>query len=174
MNGWCAMEEYSSQKHGKPEKDRPGERKGRADLWVGNADTGYAIEAKQSWQSIGERASGENRDIKAKSNAAWEDAGCLLSDCADHRIAAVFVSVRLPVAQIGSTGKRGKILIDEGKVRLAVQQWLDSSRLEFEKKVDAYAWVFPARVKEFTSKDGNSLYPGQLLLLRERKKARRA
>ena len=173
MNGWCAMEEYSSRKHGKPEKDRPGERKGRADLWVGSADTGYAIEAKQSWQSIGDRASGENPDIKAKFDAAWEDAGRLMSDCADHRIAAVFVSVRLPVAQVGSSGKRGKTLIDEGKVRLAVQEWLENSCLEFDKKVDAYAWVFPARVKNFVSKDGKRIYPGQLLLLRERRKARR-
>lgn len=172
MDGWCAMEEYSSQKHGKPELDRPGERRGRADLWVGNYDTGYALEAKQSWQSIGRRASGKNPDIKSKFDAAWDDAGCLKSDCADYRIAAVFVTACLPVSEVSSLTRRGKPVVDEGAVRVAVTNWLQALDIESDSRVSAYAWVFPARVRDFLSKDGKSLFPGTLLILGERKRAR--
>ena len=105
--------------------------------------------------------------------AAWGDAGKLKADAADHRLAAVFVSLRIPVKQVQSVGKH-KNQIDKARVREAVESWCEALDLHSDARIGAFAWVFPSKVDKFVSKDGETLYPGTLLILAERKKGNRA
>lgn len=166
LSGWCALEEYSTDKRRNPgpNESDPTDRRGRADLWVGNT-VGYAIEAKQSWQSIGPAASGCNPKIVAKLNDAWKDAGTLKKDAADQRLAALFVAVHIPVNQVKTSSR-----IDKERVRIAVEAWLRGLDLKSNDDIHGYAWVFPSKVDKFISKNGKTLYPGTLLILRERKR----
>jgi hypothetical protein len=173
--GWCALEEYATTKQGDipPSKADSGSvRSGRCDLWIGNR-TGYAVEAKQAWQSIGPGATGENARVWRQFALAHKDAGSLTCDEADRRVAALFVSPYVPVSKVlkADTGKQR--LIDRDKVCELTTKWRNEIDLESNKRVAGYAWIFPDRCDLFVSKDGRNLFPGALLLLGERKRANR-
>lgn len=170
LKGWCALEEYSTEKRGNVPSDDmevPDSRRGRADLWVGGR-TGYAIEAKQAWQSIGARSSGNNSNVWDKFDKALKDAGDLTSDAADRRIGALFVAAHLPVSQV-RVPKSGRI--DRDQVAASVSAWFDALALKSHAKVRAYAWVFPTKMDKFISDTGKNLVPGSLLILGERGRA---
>lgn len=174
LKGWCALEEYATTKQGvvPPGNADAGKVKpGRCDLWMGR-NTGYSVEAKQVWQSIGSRASGKNPDLWNQYDAAWNDAGNLTCDEADVRLAALFVSPYLPVSDIrresGRSGRVGTVAIQS-----AALEWLSAADLRSDPRVHGVAWYFPKKCGEFISKSGKNAFPGAVLILGERKRANR-
>jgi hypothetical protein len=168
--GWSALEEFSTTKRGVIPDDQvdPGRIvRGRCDLYVAHGSGDYAIEAKQAWQSIGRRARVSRVDqAMAK---AWRDAGNLTHDEAQHRLAATFVAPFIPLSEVGQT-LRGKAVIDETAVRVAVEGWLGSINLS---GLDAYAYVFPRKASGFVNPARTLIFPGTLVCIEKRTRANR-
>lgn len=176
LRGWCALEEFPTDKRRKGEipdsKADAGEiiperHRGRCDLWIGGAH-GYALEAKQAWQSIGPHAKGDNPRVRKQLDAAWDATGCLAADEADTRVAAVFVSPYLPVSAVRSERIDGAV--DRQKVHAAVEAWLPTLKLTRRKHVDAFAWIFPEKCEGFVSSSKKYVFPGSVLILSRRQR----
>lgn len=169
-NKWSAMEEFATTKrgilpaHGVEEGQI---KKGRCDLYISNASTGYAMEAKQAWQSIGERATSAYPKMWGALSQASKDAGNLTVDEAEHRVGAVFVCPYIPVNEVlkaGSTQRRPEI--DRKLANELVEAWLKGLRLKTSGEVDGAAWIFPARSGRFIGANKKNYFPGTLLLLK--------
>lgn len=162
LDGWVALEEYSTRKKGRlPTKKGIDSGRligGRCDLYVSHQSTSFAIEAKQAWQNIGNRAHA-NRVDEAM-NLAWNDCGHLHRTEADIRLAVVFAVPYISITEV--TGDDGKS-IDYGKVDSKVNNWIKKCA----SACDAYAACFPRRIGMFVSKRGY-IYPGILLMVRAR------
>jgi hypothetical protein len=162
LNGWCALEEFSTKKRGKVPTDKVEEgglRHGRCDLYISNKRTDYVFEAKQAWQSIGDNADGYNYLYQGM-QAAWKDAGCLSVNEADHRFAATFIIPHVPKTQVGKNGAR---------VRKLVEKWLDSRDiLPIGKGPLFFAYVFPSKGHGFVSDVSEKAFPGVMLVLEKR------
>jgi hypothetical protein len=174
VKGWGALEEYSTTKQGVVPANKVDEgqiKRGRCDLWLGNR-TGYALEAKQAWQSIGARAN--NVNVWKALRHAWSDAGKLTVDEADKRLAAVFVSPYIAVSDILKSGSGKKPVVDRVKVCARVDDWLTTLNLKGDPRVHAFAWVFPRQCDLYLGKDNKNLFPGTVLIMSERKRSHRS
>lgn len=170
LNGWNALEEYSTIKKGVVPDDAVesgGIVPGRCDLALSHRTKNFAVEAKQAWQCIGKR-SRANLVAKAMGKAS-RDAGNLHVDEGDHRLAAVFVAPYLSVSEVAYKDGKRKGKIDDALVRKAIEAWLDELDLA---QFDAYAYVFPK--KGFVAPKGNRLFPGTLICIKERQRANRS
>jgi hypothetical protein len=179
IDGWCALEEYPTDKRRQGEipnsrtdagEITPERHRGRCDLWIGN-HTGYAVEAKQAWQSIGPLARGKNPRVWNQLTAARKAAGCLTSNEANERVAALFVAPYIPASAVQVIDRRKRVVLD--KVHQLVSEWLTDLDLKSRAHVHAYAWVFPEKTQKFISSDARFLFPGTLLILSRRKRGNR-
>jgi len=177
MDGWVAMEEFSTQKRLRtlaPGVDAGSLRHGRCDLYIAcpSKEASFAFEAKQANQPIGKRADGFSYMHKAM-QAAWKDSGDLHRNEADRRFAATFVVPTLRLKEIcPEGGKLGEICPKRLDEHIAA--WLkENPRFLGESwKETSYAYVFPQIGNERYS-DGIRHFPGVILILEERYKANR-
>ncbi len=171
---WMAIEEFISDKRARVRAARAegGESflprghvesgavsSGRVDLHLGNGHSNFAFEAKQAWQPIGDESKDRGVQVRKAMKGAWKDAGHLLLDEGDHRLACTFV-----VPYISPTcAERTK-----GNISSVVESWLKER--VWGKRQDAVAYHFPATARNLRSERGY-IYPGVVMLVRERKKA---
>lgn len=160
---WAAIEEFATNKRGLVEQGHvEGDvRYGRCDLYLTSSEVSYAIEAKQVWQSIGDRSPGLV-NVQAGLDAAWKDAGSLHSDEADQRMAATFIVPFIPLSEV-LVGEE----VDLAKVRDKVGFWLDEMR-GFERvkgKSTAYAYYFPYDCSDYVNEEVGRLFPGVVMVL---------
>lgn len=163
---WVAIEEFATNKRGLIEENKGNDdsRYGRCDMYVTNSEISYAIEAKQVWQSIGDRSAGEV-NVKAGLDAAWKDAGSLHSYEADWRMAATFIVPFIPLSEVSREGK-----IDLDKVQEKIKTWLEKmGSFERDKgKPTAYAYNFPYECSEYFNDQNGRLFPGVVIVLERR------
>ncbi|WP_262927217.1 hypothetical protein [Phytohalomonas tamaricis] len=164
--GWLALEEFSTGKRGERVEgvDSGSIRNGRCDLYITNQDESFAFEAKQAWQPIGNKTTGD-LDVNRALAKAWQDVGELHNYEADTRIAATFIVPSIPISQASEDGE-----IQPRKVREAVNSWLESMA-GFERlagKQTAYAYVFPANCEHYFNEDIGRVFPGTVLVLEKR------
>lgn len=152
--GWLSLEEYSTTKHG----EKGVSKNGRSDLYVGKANhkTNFAIEAKAAWQDIGGNNTGQ---ISKQIDLAWRDAGNLLKDAAEKRVAACFVMPRINSKKM-----------NDNDVTKRLEDWLVCVKADVP--YDALAWVFPVQSRNLIN-NNNHFFPGVVLLLRARFRANR-
>ncbi|WP_404465593.1 hypothetical protein LG331_04630 [Vreelandella aquamarina] len=163
---WVAIEEFATDKRGliNGSQNDGDSRYGRCDMYVTNSETSYAIEAKQVWQSIGDRSAGEV-NVKTGLDAAWKDAGSLHSYEADWRMAVTFIVPYIPLGEVSSEG-----MIDLDKTQEKVKAWLDRMG-SFERvkgKPTAYAYNFPYECAEYSNDQNGRLFPGIVVVLERR------
>lgn len=172
--GWTALEEYGSRKRqGRIPEDGISSdgNNGRIDLWLCHGTRSFVIEAKQAWQSIGNRASGDDPKVTLGTEAAWKDIGKIEAYEADTRLAATFVVPYIPVSQLAADDTPTGARMRQGEVREIVESWLSESWSFSHVQADAAAAVFPYKSAKMVSANGKHLMPGVLLLLRQRHKA---
>ncbi|MBA2781107.1 hypothetical protein [Billgrantia kenyensis] len=163
---WAAIEEFATHKRGLVEQGHvEGDtRYGRCDLYITNSKVSYAIEAKQAWQSIGDRSSGLV-NVRAGLETAWKDAGTLHSNEADQRMAVTFIVPFIPVSEVRKEGK-----VDPDGVRDKVEAWLKNME-PFERvkgKSTAYAYYFPYQCGDYLNEVVGRLFPGLVMVLERR------
>ncbi|WP_231367149.1 MULTISPECIES: hypothetical protein [unclassified Thioalkalivibrio] len=158
---WAALEEFATRKRVNVDQDV----NGRCDLYISNKDESYAIEAKQAWQSIGNRSSGATQ-VQASMKQAWDDAGKLSIDEADYRLAVTFVVPYIPLSE--GLDEKGKV--DLKGVREKVNTWLEDKR-KFERargKPTAYACYFPYDCSNYRNEQSGRLFPGVVIVTERR------
>lgn len=172
--GWTALEEYGSRKRqGRIPEDGISSdgNNGRIDLWLCHGTRSFVIEAKQAWQSIGNRASGDDPKVTLGTEAAWKDIGKIEAYEADTRLAATFVVPYIPVSQLVADDTPTGARMRQREVREIVESWLSESWPFSHVQADAAAAVFPYKSAKMVSANGKHLMPGVVLLLRQRHKA---
>jgi hypothetical protein len=157
--GWIALEEYSTEKLAPSESEGPLKANGRCDLWLSHGKRSFAIEAKQSWQSIGRQVKSQNKWAKRKYTAAFKDAGRLIRAEADSRLAMLFIAPSFPAREIENTGAAGATAL--------INDWLETLPRDF-KQIGAMAYIFPKETRCFDL--NGRIYPGVVLLVRQRLK----
>ena len=163
--GWVALEEYPTEKHGKLEKNgkqRESYKYGRCDLYLSHTKCDFALEAKQAWQRVSDRAKPLGETL-GRINSAWKDTGSLQNSEAKIRIAATFV---IPIVNLGRNKAKSKEAVTE-----LIDKWITTLVDSKEIKWDALAWTFPVKARTNNNGD-NNYFPGIVLILRERKKSR--
>ncbi|WP_448130080.1 hypothetical protein [Stenotrophomonas rhizophila] len=170
---WMAIEEFSSTKrtraranavpvgdeissHGGVESGSVSP--GRVDLLLTNGRSNFAIEAKQAWQPIGRESTDRGLHVVRAMKAAWKDAGHLMLDEGDHRLACTFV---VPYIAPGVADRAGD-------VTSLVEGWLAEE--VWGSVPDGVAYHFPGTTRNLRSVR-EYVYPGVVLLIKERKKA---
>lgn len=166
---WIALEEYAIDKSTgarDPETGALTSKYGRCDLYLTNQSTSFAIEAKQGWQPIGPRVANPAAQLQRAQRLAWKDAGHLRCDAGDRRLALSFVVPTFPQSALGRL--ESKCALSKGSTAIIVD-WLR----EYIKPtaVDAWAYSFPARARLLKGTDGRRVYPGVVILIRERERA---
>lgn len=172
--GWTALEEYGSRKRqGRVPEDGVSSdgNNGRIDLWVCHGTRSFVIEAKQAWQSIGSRASGNDPKVALGTTAAWKDIGKVEAHEADTRLAATFVVPYIPLSELTVDDKLNGVSKRQAEVREIVEAWLGANWPFGGVQAAAAAAVFPYRSAGMISGNGKNLMPGVVLLLRQRHKA---
>lgn len=154
VNGWAAIEEFSTQKH----SDLKAIATGRCDLFITNTQESFAIEAKQAWQKIGKRVVDKYNTAKTKFNESWVDASKLSREEGGIRLGACFISPTLPLKDTTDEDYKD-ILLD----------WING--LQNELNADALAWVFPESAR--LQKSDERVFPGACLALKIRYRAAR-
>lgn len=166
LEGWCALEEFSTKKRGvvpNNQVEEDGQRNGRCDLYVSNKGTSYVLEAKQAWQPIGGKKPNGNGHLKKGMKNAWGDAARLDAKEADHRFAATFIVPHVSPTKVGEKG---------ANVRKLVEDWLDSVNIRPRgKRPLIYAYVFLGGGQGFVSDVSGRAFPGVMLVLEERMRA---
>jgi hypothetical protein len=165
LKNWAALEEFSTKKRGRQEDQK--DRNGRCDLYLCSRNHHFAFEAKLAWQTIGgaDDRSGVHRELKR----AWDDAGELDIEEGDSRIAATFVVPRLT---------KVNAMLPVAEVRQIVEDWIESRPFDFKGRrmsptPDALAYVFPGKFEGFVGARNGHLFPGVVLALYVRKRARK-
>ncbi|MDE8756762.1 hypothetical protein PZA22_19965 [Pectobacterium polaris] len=175
LKNWLALEEFSTLKRHRtlePGVDSGSLRHGRCDLFVQSPNTSFAIEAKQTVQSIGARSDGYTFANRAM-RKAWADSGDLNNREAYRRFAVTFIVPYIPTSEV---------LIkedDEGrvcprKVERAIKDWLtdQSSFFGASMKRTDFAFIFPQLGNQHYSLNGK-YYPGVVIVFEERYRAHR-
>lgn len=158
LDGWIALEEYSTVKKSRSTKtviDSGALKKGRCDLYISNNDCGFAIEAKQVWQSLDT----EDNLIKKGMQLAWDDVARLKeNDC--RYLAATFIVPFLKLSE-------ASLPPDDLEPRLL--SWLKNCS-DFRRNPQAqtsYAYLFPDLGSPYFSNRTHH-YPGVVLVLEEK------
>lgn len=159
---WVALEEFSTKKARGERTEDGAHAQGRCDLWIKHGSASFAIEAKQAWQPIGDTVAYPTLEVEKQRDNAWHDAGKLIPQEADHRLALCFV-----VPSIAPTNLRGAASDKEKRER--VEEMVKAfCQMVFElPEVHAYAASFPEVNQLLTAEDGY-VYPGVLAVFRER------
>jgi len=165
LKNWAALEEFSTKKRARQEDQK--DRNGRCDLYLCTRDHHFAFEAKLAWQTIG--GADELSSVQRELKRAWDDAGELDIAEGDSRIAATFVVPRL-------TKVNAKLPATE--VQRLVEDWVKSDVFDFKgrprsPKPDALAYVFPGKFQGFVGARNGYLFPGVVLALYVRQRARK-
>lgn len=140
-----ALEEYSTEK-GK--KGRPW--KGRCDLFLGLKTKIFACEAKQAWCPISRHAKNSIINVRNTLKIACDDAR-KLDKQEGQRLGICFAVPYLP--------QKEKKYMEE-----QIKSWC--KKLE-EIDCDAYAWVFPKKVRYLTASSKGYFHPGVAVVIRE-------
>lgn len=172
LAGWSALEEYSAHKRIKRtpgEENQETTRNGRADLFIINRKTTYAIEAKQAWQSIGQKSDGTSRSFQ-KMKDAWNDSADIMGDHANRRFAATFIVPSLPLLDLKADDPEADV--DQELLMEYLNDWLGQmgNFARPKGKEPAFAYVFP----EVGNRHFNTYtrhFPGVVLVLEERYRA---
>ena len=175
LENWLALEEFSTMKRYRtlvPGVDSGSLRHGRCDLFVQSPNSSFAIEAKQTVQSIGSRSDG-NTYIARAMRRAWEDSGDLSKKEAYRRFAVTFIVPYIPVNEVLNEGV-GDTEVCPEKVEKAVNDWLSSHHIFSENpmKNANYAYVFPKLGNKNYSLNRKH-YPGIIVFFEERFRAHR-
>lgn len=172
--GWGSLEEFGSRKRPGvlPEDDvSSANNNGRIDLWVSHGSRSFVIEAKQAWQSIGRQASGDNPRVRDAAAAAWNDIGKLEIYEADTRLAATFVVPFIPMSQLHPGNGKADEAIRSKTAREFVEKWLADAGSFADVGAQAVAAAFPFDSARLIGRGEKNLFPGVVLLLRQRHKA---
>lgn len=160
LDGWCALEEYSNEKR---KKDGV-LSSGRCDLYLLGNNASYACEAKQAWQPIGKRVKNPNKYLLEMLENSANDAKSLSKGEADKRLALSFCVPSFPFSEI----KNKENQLDATTV---VLDWLkELDKVKVTSKVVACAYTFPCCARVISPTNGNRVYPGVVLLIREVKR----
>jgi len=166
LKDWIALEEFSTAKHAKTEAGvESGElRAGRCDLVLSNKDVSFAIEAKQAWQPIGNRADGFNYRLKAQ-QAAWGDCWHLTKFEGDRRFAVTFVTPTIRLSEVKADQGTG---LDEHKVQERLDAWLTlcGDFRSAPKRKTSYAYLFPD-IGSNPFSNATHHYPGVVVIFEE-------
>jgi len=175
LKRWHALEEFSTFKRYRtlePGVNSGSLRHGRCDLYVQSPGTSFAIEAKQTVQSISIRSDGSTFYERAM-RKAWDDSGDLSKQEADRRFAVTFIVPAIPKSEIlVNDSKEEKVCAI--KVGKTINNWLDN-QIDFtgsSTKAKDYAFVFPQLGSPHYLYNGR-YYPGVVLILKERYRAHR-
>jgi hypothetical protein len=175
LKGWTALEEFSTSKLGRvPESgvDSGKLKKGRCDLYVAHGSSGFAVEAKHAWQSIGARSNGKDPNVLAAVEGARNDASCVTRNEGDKRLALTFVVPYVPLDEVlSSKGTERKPIVDARQVRTSVEKWLGNLRVYQD--AAAKACFFPAECGNYWVKKTRRVFPGIALIVQTREKWRR-
>ncbi|MGT8855998.1 hypothetical protein [Enterobacter sp. 186315] len=175
LKDWHALEEFSTYKRFRtlePGVDSGALRSGRCDLYIQSPDTSFAIEAKQTVQSIGARSDGSTYIARAMKKA-WDDSGDLSHQEADRRFAVTFIVPSIPLREV-SINEAGSEKVCSKKIETAIKGWLHE-RPEFvgaSGKETDFAYVFP-QLGNPNYAEGEKYYPGVVIVLEERYRAHR-
>lgn len=162
---WVALEEYSTKKFRgfDPEnQEKPPHGSGRCDIFLYNpvAQDGFACEAKQAWQPIGnERVKNPLGVVENKRKAAWSDAGRLNKFEAKNRLA-----ITICVPMLAFRQAQGWLNPDSATDQILA--WCE--RLKILKDVDSMAYVFPSYTRMLSNDEKKRAFPGVALLVRRR------
>jgi hypothetical protein len=165
QQGWVALEEYSTRKFrgfDPEEQEKPPHGSGRCDLYFESkaARIGYACEAKQAWQPIGNaRIEDELRVVRQKRASSWADTGRLTKFEADHRLALTFCVPMLAFRQV-----QGTLTPDSAQEQ--IRSWC--KQLARLRGVDSIAYVFPRATRMLSNEKKLRAFPGVALLVRHR------
>jgi hypothetical protein len=175
LKNWHALEEFSTLKRHRtlePGVDSGSLRNGRCDLYVQSPDTSFAIEAKQTVQSIGVRSDGYTFSDRAM-RKAWADSGDLNNWEADRRFAVTFIVPSIPMREVLSK-EAGEEKVCAKKVEQAIKAWLTDEPcfLGISMKRTDFAFVFPQLGNPHYSMD-EKYYPGIVVVFEERYRAHR-
>ncbi|MEE4687915.1 hypothetical protein V2K59_24060 [Pseudomonas alliivorans] len=175
VKGWSALEEYSTLKRHRtlePGVDSGSLRNGRCDLYVQSPDTTFAIEAKQTVQSIGARSDGYTFVDRAI-RKAWNDSGDLSCWEGDRRFAVTFIVPSIPMIEIEIDDARAETVCAR-KVEQAIRVWLtdEPGFLGASMKRTDFAFIFPNLGNPHYSL-GDKYYPGVVVVFEERYRAHR-
>lgn len=175
LKNWLALEEFSTRKRYRtlgPGIDSGSLRHGRCDLYVQSPNTSFAIEAKQTVQSIGTRSDGSTYVARAMCKA-WEDSGDLSKREADRRFAVTFIVPYIPISEVQLDDNVADKVCPI-KVERAIKGWLANmpSFLGAPAKLTDFAFIFPRLGNQHYSLDGK-YYPGTVIVLEERYRANR-
>lgn len=156
VKGWVALEEFAARKRHVGEDGAMKSVAGRCDLFITTAESGYAIEFKQAWQSLFPNG-GSYKQINAKWNAAWNDIGSVHSYEADERLAGLFVVPSCPIKKNRDAKSAFANLVESVKKLPGV---------------DVMSWY--SRSEPIKDSGKKYSYPGVILALRLRTRATRA
>jgi hypothetical protein len=175
LKKWSALEEFSTLKRHRtldPGVDSGSLRNGRCDLYVQSPDTTFAIEAKQTVQSIGARSDGYTFTDRAM-RKAWEDSGDLSCWEGDRRFAVTFIVPSIPMNEVVMEGA-GEESVCARKVEQAIKAWLtdEPSFLGISMKRTDFAFIFPQVGNPHYSMN-DKYYPGVVIVFEERFRAHR-
>lgn len=171
LKNWHALEEFSTLKRYRtlePGVDSGSLRNGRCDLYVQSPRTSFAIEAKQTVQSIGTSSDGYTLTHRAMQKA-WEDSGDLNNWEADRRFSVTFIVPSIPRKEVLIEGKQNVCV---RKVEQAVKGWLTNQPFSRGKsnKPTNFAFVFPQLGNPHYSQS-ERYYPGVVMVFEERHRA---
>ena len=175
LKNWHALEEFSTRKRYRtlePGVDSGALRHGRCDLHIQSPNSSFAVEAKQTVQSIGVRSDGKffaNRAMRK----AWEDSGDLSHWEADRRLAVTCIVPSIPMSEV-LISEAGEERVCLKKVEQAIKYWLtdQSSFIGTSGKSTDCAFVFPQLGNPYYT-ENERYYPGVVLVLEERYRAHR-
>lgn len=175
LKNWLALEEFSTLKRHRtlePGVDSGSLRNGRCDLFVQSPNTSFAIEAKQTVQSIGARSDGYTFAYRAM-RKAWADSGDLSNREASRRFAVTFIVPYIPTSEVLlNEGSEGKVC--PRKVERAIKDWLTKQSSFFGTPMNRtdFAFIFPQLGNQHYSLNGK-YYPGVVIVFEERYRAHR-
>lgn len=175
LKNWLALEEFSTLKRHRtlePGVDRGSLRHGRCDLFVQSPNTSFAIEAKQTVQSIGARSDGYTFTERAM-REAWADSGDLSNREAYRRFAVTFIVPYIPTSEV-LINEDGEGKVCPRKVERAIKDWLTNQAgfLGASMKRTDFAFIFPQLGNQHYSLNGKH-YPGVVIVFEERYRAHR-
>lgn len=134
LRNWLALEEFSTMKRYRtlvPRIDSGSLLDGRCDFFVQSPNSSFAIEAKQTVQSIGSRSDG-NTYITRAMRRAWEDSGYMSKKEAYRRFAVTFIVPYISVNEV-QNDDAGETEVCPEKVEKAVKDWL-TQHIVFSRK----------------------------------------
>lgn len=160
LPGWLAIEEYATEKQrslGESRSQAKAEKThgyGRCDLFLSKSkNIGFALEAKQAWQSIGDSRDQWDK-VRICMASAWKDAGRLDKE-EGERVACTFIVPSIPKSKTENADKLIAIWLKE-------RGWEKGHGWKKGKSVAAI--FFPKKAMKMTT-DFGRIFPGVVMVL---------